>query len=295
MFDSVRIHIPNAQIEYDKLTKHWYSDQIIFGGKYENLRVTQKSDGAVITGSLPKFMNGNNVQAISRTYVIEAWRRIETDLHIYLTQAFVTQLEIGNTFPVSHPPREYLSTWSSFLPYKLCSWYDADSVSLSNKSRAFKGYDKGKEIAPKHLPEDFGPYALRIELQFKKGLRQYLHLPKKLSPWDLIDPEIYQLLIKTWKDFYFSKPKRRTFNPQLDGRTCSDLVDVFCCGGLQFIGREQIMGAIDSANKKHSIHRQTASRMRALIKKIEQNPRLTDSDPLTKEIDELVRNFEPEM
>ena len=205
MIDGISFTLAGGKApDLENVTK--YRDDY-YRGKLGTLTVKQYPDGVYCTGSMAKYLNGENVSTLARHGVRDALSKLEAATGWDLQRAEVKTLEIGATFPVKNPPGNYLASWGN-LPRFTKSTYQKkglEAVTLFTGQRSFTGYDKRAEA--KEIPVIFsGAELIRLELKYKKALKHYLG---KLTPWDLAEKEIYTGLVKRWQGFYFAIPKGR--------------------------------------------------------------------------------------
>ena len=207
MVDSIGMLLPDGKIPIDKLhdIKPCYNG---YSGKLRNMMFKDTNTGLYISGSLPKFFNGNNTIPLNFQLLEDALGTLETVSGLSLKKAYLYQLEIGFTFNTISTPNNYLSLWEMPTRYQMLIYSHFESVTYINKTNSFIGYDKGKEQSDAPLPELFKrPYALRLELRRKKSMKRFFK--REIRPWDLINPELFLQAVKSWEKFYFKIPKRR--------------------------------------------------------------------------------------
>lgn len=259
-----------------------------YRGKLENLTVKQYPDGVYCTGSIAKYLSGENVSTLSRHGVKEALSKLEAATGWDLKRAELKTLEIGATFPVKYPPCNYLASWGN-LPHFTKSTYQKkalETVTLFTGQRSFTGYDKRAEA--KEIPAIFsGAELIRLELKYKKALKQYLG---KLTPWDLADKEIYTGLVKRWQDFYFAIPKGRVAVLDItDGISPKDIDNAVRVHGLQSLGYDNYAGFIATLEDKGTLGVVQAMRARKSARDLAGNTLISEADGLTQELDARVR------
>lgn len=259
-------------------------------GYFKGLQVCQRETGVTIKGSIPKYGQGNNVIPLTRSALESVMNQLAEETGLNLKTGIVYQLEVGTTLQVKHPPREYMACWGEFGRFKKAIWGSGDTVYLITKARQWIGYDKGKEIKPSALPPVFdGFHALRTELKYQRGIKKIFE--RVLSPSSLYERETYHGLVKNFKDFYFRIPKVRRPYIAMDGLAPADLKDALACIGIQAVGLDGVASFIAGGQGEGFVRKQYAARMRAMIRDVQGNSRITDTSVLTEEIDDLMRGF----
>lgn len=289
MIDSVAVFIPDTEADPDTLEDlRPLATGEGFRGLLGNLRVIQRPGGVFLEGSLPLFLNGENVRTATRQALREALGKIEAESGLNLRAGFVYRMETAATLPVQEPPRNYLAAWGPFGRFKKDTFGNGETVLYRTGARSFYGYDKGAETAPEPLPLPLeGRYALRLELRHKRALRRVLGHP--MSPWELLEPEAYAGAVERWKRFYLAIPKRREACLRMDGITAKQLERSLAALGLQALGLDRLNALIKDGQASGAVDRTTATRMRQLVQELGKDERITDLEPLTAEVDMKVR------
>lgn len=257
-------------------------------GTLGGLRIIQGAQGVFVRGSLPKYLQGENALPLTRQSLRAAFGKLEEESGLDLNAGKVYQLETAYTFPVKQAPRDYLATWGPLSRFKKNTYGNGVTVTLANGGQSFSGYDKGAEMAPDALPCPLeGLSALRLELRWKRGLKRLYG--RFLSPWEVSEPEAYRQAVKAWAGLYFRIPKSREVCLAMDGITPKGFERTLAALGLQAIGLDRAQEIIRDGLASGALDRVKASRMRALFRELAKDERITNTEPLTAEIDEKVR------
>ena len=288
MVDLISFTLPGGAVpELDNMTIGWNGS---LRGTFNNMRVIQSPDGIFCTGSIAKYLQGENVSPLTRSTVKEALIKLESVTGWNLHKAELKQIEIGATFPVKKPVSEYLSTWGIVPRFTKVTYQKStlETVTYKTGNRSFTGYDKRAES--KNIPPIYSAAELiRLEIKFKKKAILNEIFKQTLTPWDLVNKEIYFKLVKLWKDFYFSIPKGRI--PVLDvtdGASPKDLDNILKLIGLQQLG-DKYFQYIDALEKRGVIGRVQTGRIRKSAREVLKNKRISEPDILTNELDSKVR------
>jgi len=293
MIDGLGVYLPDARLPdacLDRLVDlRPVRGEGCYTGRLGNLRVTQGHDAVFIRGSLPKYLAGANALPLTRRALEDGLGKLEADLGLSLASGRVHELEIASTLPVEAPPRDYLSAWATLPRFARSSFGNGGTVSFVTRARAFSGYDKLAEMAPEVLPVPLdGLHGLRLEMKWKAGLRRFLGRP--VDPWALADADLYITVVKGWAAMYFRILKKREVVLQLDAMTPKGMERTFACLGLAVYGLDRAEAIIAGGRASGALDKLTASRMRAWIRGLGQDARLTDAAPLTDELDAKVRS-----
>jgi hypothetical protein len=295
MIDKIALYFPERLIDIELIENPSVS-QVRTTGKAGSLQVTKGIDGTYVAGSLPKLLHRNNAFSVEKSEYKDALSEFERITKLNPADGKIMRIELGQTFAVSCPCRDYLSTWG--LPdgrYIINRLNNNQTVSYVNKQRAFQGYDKRAEMKAKNASSLFPvhPFLLRLELKVFRGFKRLMGEKGHLSPTDLLLPENWNKAVNLWKDFYFSIPKAKVVVtlPQIE--LVKQLNNVLQIGGVQFFTKETLFRCIEDSQRSGAIDRKNAYKARSLIRKLENADVTRESSALTNELDSLVRNYNP--
>lgn len=295
MIDGLGVYFPEARIPdacLDRLKDLLpIRGEGCFTGKLDNMRVTQGHDAVFVRGSLPKYLAGANALPLTRAALRDGLGKLEAALGLPLAAGRVHELEVATTLPVEAPPRDYLAAWAVLPRFARSTFGNGGTVTFATRARAFTGYDKGAESSPDVLPVPLdGLHGLRLELRYKAGLKRFLG--RSVAPWSLAEADTYREIIHGWAAVYFKVLKRREVVLQINGMTQKGMERTFACLGLAVYGLDRAEAIIAEGRASGALDKLTASRMRAWLRDLGQNARLTDTAPLTDEVDAKVREVE---
>lgn len=289
MMDSFSVFLAGALAPLDRLAGlRPLRREGCYLGTLGGLRIIQGAQGVFVRGSLPKYLNGENALPLTRQSLRAALGKLEAESGLDLKAGIVYQLETAYTLPVKEAPRDYLAAWGPLSRFKKNTHGNGGTVTLANGGRSFSGYDKGAEMAPDALPCPLeGLYALRLELRWKRGLKRLYG--RFLSPWEASEPEAYTQAVKAWAALYFKIPKSREVCLDMNGMTPKSFERTLAALGLQALGLDGAERIIRDGLASGALDRVKASRMRALSRELARAERITNTEPLTEEVNEKVR------
>jgi len=248
------------------------------------IRTNQGAHGFWVHVSLPRLIRGNNRVGLGSDLVPDAITRLKEIFDIDISQCRLYRIEIGATFPVKHPPNQYLSEWV-YLPGMARNTMNyGQTVYFKNKVWSIYGYDKDAEEG---VEADAGFYSLRIEYRRMKRLAM-LFQGEPLSVQDLARPEVVGTLVTIWAEKYFGIVKSASEAELKIPRTPAMLIKELATHGLRSCGTDKALSSIACAAKaKKNIDKKTATRMRSVVadlcRSIPRNPL-----SLSSETDQLV-------
>lgn len=268
--------------ELENTSTSFYGDTI---GYFKNFRIIHRQENIYCSGSISKFLNGENVTTINRKSLIKALKLLEDQTGWDLKDTEIKTLEIGATIPLKRPVALYLEQFNRATRNKKIDYWGSTLETVINKTenRSFQGYDKSIE-ARKNIPEIFqGSNLLRLELKYKKKIKEYLG---QLSLWDLTEKEVYSKLLNNWKESYFSIPKKNSSVLDItEGINPKGLKDLLSSYGLNTYGYDKYINFINSLEKTNSIGRVQAGRARTEAKSLQDNIKISETNDLIYELD----------
>jgi len=280
MFDTVRIHIATKEPEiFERVNNISH-----FECKHS------RRGGFNLTGSLNKFIKGNNFEPIMIEDVGEAIGNLSELLSKDINDAHVYRLDTSVNCEMQAPVNEYLRDLSICRYYKRWNIEDFSTVKYINQLKTKLFYDKIKEYIENHyiIPDKFqDKNILRFELRYMRRLKAQLHLIEPLTAKKLYEYRFYnQCLDNLQKEFemietnktllpVIGKPSRDSFNKLLKGI------------GLQTVGVENALLLLE--NNKPKMTKDSYYRLRADIRNTAKCKFMIETDRM-RELREKIKN-----
>lgn len=150
-----------------------------FEGNLKNLRVWYSPErGLTLEGSLPKYLNDENVSTLSRYDTERAIKELEGECGFPLHEATISRLDLGVCVPVEQAPEMYYKTLLSCANHT--RERKQDGIIFRSGSNPIILYDKGTEVRQSGgvLPKCWQgvQYVVRLEVQYKKRVSQQLRV-----------------------------------------------------------------------------------------------------------------------
>jgi hypothetical protein len=164
----------------------------------DNLRLTL-SDKLSITGSIPKFFTGSNINTYSFLELNTGICVLNDTLNLNLFDAKITRLDFATTFETTHAPQNYFPHLGSYLKHrKVLNTTLTYSKWDKNSSFEFQFYDKGKELKANKQDVPEGSF-MRSEIRFvgSRGLKE-LKYPSVITLKTLCEPTFFNELCVTF-------------------------------------------------------------------------------------------------
>ena len=313
MYDKVRLYIdattaPNYCAVADTIVNHLDSpttienqatNETITTGRLGALTVTRYQHNVLISGSLPKYLYGNNIARLDRRATAAAIEKMCDELGADITTAKVTGLEFGAVFTLAHPVREYYARFGT--PPGMLRYIEVqdETIYYRTKGKEFAKqlafYDKTKESAatgvntPPRLAN-----LLRYELRINKRLPQILQT-RDITARKLYGNNLYTTIMSKYKESYFAIPKQRTKLLAAPDNilTPRDALNVFIAGWIADKDKEfaQFVEALKEANQLNG--KVEYYRLRKMFESIQKlyTPALVDED-IIQELDDEITNLD---
>ena len=194
MFDNIKLIVNNLPLNYSlcdrvkNLRKRGIND---YEGNLENMGIYKNQYCLKITGSLSKYLNGENITPLTREGVKQSIKKLEQNIGLSLKNAIVCSVEFGTSIILKYKPFEYLNLFGHtkiLTRVEYSKWTGVETINYSSKTGSFEfiGYNKIKEMLDKKqvIPSFYNglnilrlEYKIRakkgIEAKFKSGLTAY--------------------------------------------------------------------------------------------------------------------------
>lgn len=293
MIDSITAFFPEGAIDPEVLAKVKPNRMEGFHGRLGNLSIRQYPSGVVVSGSLPKYLRGENVTLLTRKELLDAIRKLERETGLDARSSILWEVEFGATIPVDHPPRNYMAGWGTISRFPKFSYGDGTTVGYSVTRRSFQGYDKGWEMRQKEhkaLPPGFpGPHAIRLEFKIKRGMKA--ELGRTFNLWELSEENAFSLLRNRWAGWYRRIPKAKVFMLEAHPTTFGELRRVLAVKGMLLLGQEELDRMIKNVKTSGGCSSSVAANMRSTVLDLLSEPGICRTDTLTRELDAKVEEL----
>jgi hypothetical protein len=260
-------------------------------GYLGNLKIMANRCSLTIKGSLPKFVLGNNVEALTRSGIIEATGQLSELLQQPIDSAKLTRLDIGSAFIVTHAPVSYLARLQGCPRYHRYS--DGTTLYYKQEQNRLAFYDKVKE-AGRQLPAVYiGRNLLRYEYRLLKNPSQQLKTHLTLGTFT--EEGTYIKAVDLWAGKYFSIKKNNGIIgiDTMKINTPADMKHLLAAFAAQTLGHERLHQLIEEikANKAFKFTKQ-GDRFKEKAAELLNYPCMDAGLELTEELDKKVRQIQ---
>jgi hypothetical protein len=293
-YNELKSPVNNTHLTGNRIMTNEKTGEITHYANLYNLRVKTTGSHISISGSLPVYCYGSNIQSLSRKDTKESIESLSDDLSQDINNFHISRLDIAFNLILDNEVNNYLSCFGNLQHFKKQIYEEQSvlqTVLYSNPKRSFSFYDKKAERADKKVSLPLflkNQNVLRYELQLNKQPGAILQV-EELKGSMLSDECFYRQSSEMWKNEYLKIPKVRTnkFNqevvPMLSCKNLENLLAAFAAGQ---IGINNLLTMLYQA--KPNIDKREYYRLRNFINKLGNEPDLTEPNENIKELDHKI-------
>lgn len=310
MYDSVFMRLTQNEVQgvdflaetpcyLEDVAEHVFSDGlVVLTGHLGNLKViVNRYQVKVKDGSLCKYYMGNNFKAMGRKDTQRAIEKLSDTLHLPMSLAAVTRLDVAQNFCTKHPPEVYLNHLG-LLKYAT-RLQEPNGVYYSQTGGRLAFYDKNREQKNKRevIPELYQDRnVLRYEQRYTQRLSKQLGVPEVTGSL-LYDNAFYVDVINRWRDTY--RQIQKINDVTINYKTMPRIKDLSNFGLLIYSesrgGLENVIAEIKEAQKRGELTtKQAFDHKKAFINAYQSGVGTTPNDAiaeLDKKVNEAVRLY----
>ena len=279
MFDSVNFRLTRS--DYDRadflsevpcyitdVSEHHYSNGVVVTGSLGNLKVScNEYQIKVKDGSLCKWYLGDNLQTMGRKDTERAVEKLSDLLHLPMSKAQVTRIDVSQNFIMKHPPKVYLNHLGAMK--NAARLEEPNTLYYRKQDYGLCFYDKAREQKAKRepLPELYAnKNVLRYEQRYTGRLAKHLGVPEVRASM-LYDEAFYIDLLNRWRDDY--KAIQKINDVQLNFECMRNKKDLNRMGVLSLVesvgGLNAMMNQIAEAQQQGKLNRKQAFDLRQAV------------------------------
>lgn len=310
MYDTIFFRLTQAEVQgvdflaetpcyLQDVAEHTFNDGLVLTGNVGNLKVSlNRFQVKVKDGSLCKYYLGDNFKAMGRKDTKMAVEKLSDELHLPMSLAAVTRIDVAQNFCTKHPPEVYFNHLG-LLKYAT-RLQEPNGVYYSQTGGRLAFYDKNREQKTKRepIPELYeGRNVLRYEQRYTQRLARQFCLPE-ITGSLLYDEDFYIKILSKWRDIYRDIQKINDVAYNFEAMKTKQ--QLYRMGVLSLIeqagGQVEMLAQIAEAQKRGELTKKQAFDLRATINDVCQirdgltipNEAIKELD---KKIDEAVRFF----
>jgi hypothetical protein len=252
----------------DNIGEHNYNDDVVITGNLKGLKVSlNRYQMKVKDGSLCKWFLGDNFQTMGRGDTQQAIEKLSDTLHLPMSKAAVTRLDIAQNMIMKHPPDVYLNHLG-LLPYAT-RLQEPRGLYYKQLNGRLCFYDKNSEQKSHNepIPELYqSRNVLRYEQRYLSRLPKQLNTPEVTGAM-LYDEAFYIGLLDRWKEAY--EAIKKINNVTLNFEAMTTKKQFYKMGVLSLIeqagGQLQMIEQINEAQKQGRLTKKQAFDLRAAV------------------------------
>ncbi len=276
----------------ENVGEHYYNGETVITGSLDGLKVSlNRYQMKIKDGSLCKWYLGDNFQTMGRGDTQRAIESLSDALHVPMSKASVTRLDIAQNFITRHPPEVYLNHLG-ILKYAT-RLQEPNGVYYSQTGGRLCFYDKNREQKnnKKPIPELYeGRNVLRYEQRYTRRIASQLRVSEVTGAM-LYDEAFYIGLLNRWRDTY--KAIQKINDISLNFHAMRTKQQLYKMGVLSLIeqagGQLQMIEQINEAQKRGELSKKQAFDLRQAVNdacKLKEG--LTVSNEAIQELDKKV-------
>lgn len=277
----------------------------VIKGDYGNFKVVLRDTGIHISGSLPKFYFGNNLQYLNIDQTKEAFQLLSDSLNLPLDNAQVTRIDYGINLEMENAPTKYYpflgkSSWYNRSEIGTGLYYSTKKGQKKSAARTNVIYDKLEELRAKaqEIPSDYNQKnILRYEIRFLRDVTAKVGkkvFGRAVEGKDLYNPELLNWLNDQWLESYQKIQKiDYIYCGEEEASTSKAFVNSLARTGINALGGvEEVLDSVEAAYQNNVFGEGDYGRQNKyrIVKKVEAlcaAPDNTRVSPLLAELDEV--------
>lgn len=276
----------------ENVGEHNYNGEIVITGNLNGLKVSlNRYQMKIKDGSLCKWHLGDNFKTMGRGDAKRAIESLSDALHVPISKATVTRLDIAQNFITKQPVEVYLNhlgvlKWAKRLQ-------QPDGLYYAKNAEILCFYDKNREQKShkEPIPELYeGKNVLRYEQRYTNRVAQQFRVSEVTGAM-LYDEAFYMGLLNRWRDTY--RDIQKINDVSLNFQAMRTKQELYKMGVLSLIeqagGQFQMLEQINEAQKRGDLSKKQAYDLRQAVNdacKIKEG--ITVPNEAIKELDKKV-------
>lgn len=252
----------------ENVGEHYYNGKAVITGSFNGLEISlNRYQMKIKGGSLCKWYLGNNFQTMGRSDIQQAIEKLSDTLHVSMSKATVTRLDIAQNFITKHPPEVYLSHLGALK--HATRLQEPNGIYYNQTSGRLCFYDKIREQKSRREPTP-ELYESRNVLRYEQRYTNRIASQFKVSEVTgamLYDEAFYIGLLNRWKDTY--KAIQKINDVSLNFQAMKSKQQLYKMGVLSLIeqagGQLQMIEQINEAQKRGELSKKQAFDLRKAI------------------------------
>lgn len=303
MYDTIYFRLTQGEVQgfdflaetpcyLEDVAEHTFSDGVVVSGNVGNLKVSlNRFQVKVKDGSLCKFYLGDNFKTMGRKDTQRAIEKLSDVLHLPMSKAAVTRLDVAQNFCTKYQPDVYFNHLG-MLKYAT-RLQEPNGIYYSQTGGRLAFYDKAKEQRKKGeiIPELYeGRNVLRYEQRYTQRLARQFDV-SEVTGGLLYDEAFYIGLLNRWRDTY--KQIQKINDVVYNFQAMKTKQQFYRMGVLSLVeqvgGQVEMIAQISEAQKRGELTKKQAYDLRQTINDVcKVREGLTMKSDVIQELDEKV-------
>lgn len=253
----------------DDLGEHYYNGEVVLTGSLNGLKISlNRNQMKIKDGSLCKWYLGDNFKAMGRGDTQKALEKLSDILHVDMSKASVTRLDIAQNMIMMHPVDVYINHLG-LLRYSTRLLEPNELYYVQTNGRLCF-YDKNREQKTKkeNIPELYKERnVLRYEQRYNQRIASNLGVCE-VTGGMLYDEAFYCKILDRWKDTY--KAIQKINDIQINFKAMRTKKELQLMGVLSLVeqagGQLQMIAQINEAQKLGTLTKKQAFDLREAVK-----------------------------
>lgn len=260
-------------------------------GRLKNLQISVSQYSLKLKGgSISKYYLGDNIQTMTRGDTQRAVERVSDDLHVDLSEAVMTRLDVANNIMTRYPEENYYKYLGPSRNYTRHE--QPNGVFYQNHQKAMIFYGKIKEQKDKgNLVPDWlnNRHMLRYEMRLMHRLRKQMNQVVLLS--NIYEENFYIRVIDKYKEEYDQIQKKHTIMNTIKATSSvKDFGDQAIYFMVQALGINDSMSMLDEWQSMGKIERKAKSDLKRKVRYVLNNYSLDERNEIIDELDRKVQD-----
>lgn len=254
-------------------------------GYLRNIRVSVTQAGLWLTGSIAKYINGNNLEPLTLDQAKDAFNELSDTFEIDIGKSNVTRIDLAANIELANPVTDYLSVLgdSSRLDRFFCgnnTLYYQSQRKAKTKPKTLVFYDKVAEMK-KELPANcIGKNILRYEMRLNRRLPQRFSLPE-VTANTLTDKAFFYNVSDLWLTEYEAIHKKNNIDISYQPKTVAEGERMFAAYALSELSEDKYNDFLTALSFDRPEYK---SRFRKKVSQLRYSNYATESGGLSEEL-----------
>ena len=279
-------------LDSETIALHNFSGEEVITGNIGNLKVSiNRYQIKIKDGSLCKWHLGDNFQTMGRKDTQQAVEQLSDILHLPISKATITRIDIAQNFIVKYPISVYLNHLGDLKHSKRLQ--EPHGIYYTKNGERLSFYDKSREQRGKGgiIPELYKDRnVLRYEQRYLNRLTTRLKVSEVKGAL-LYDEAFYIDLINRWKETYKNITKLNDIT--LNFKAMTSKKEINTMGILSLVervgGELEMLNQITEAQRQGDLTRKQAHDLRQTVKEVcKIKEGLTVENEAIKELDKKI-------